>query len=216
MLGETKTGHPAGVSENPPVGCPEKLAVSPENWVQEHGDFLFNYAVMRLRDHAAAQDAVQEAFLAALRSQASYRGKSEERGWLLGILKHKIYDHFRRTARRAELSQVEFQHDEMSGEFQNEGLHRGAWTPELAPRPWPGPEESLDQAAFWEVFHNCSSKLPRQTARAFLLREMDDLDSRQICDLLGISENNLWVLLHRARLALRRCLETNWFAKANK
>ena len=186
----------------------------PERWVDEYGDFLFSYAMMRLRDFAAAQDAVQETFLAGLRQRESFRGASEERGWLLGILKHKIYDHFRRSARETPISSSEL-HDECeSGLFVSSGLRQGAWLPEQSPSAWPAnPGDSLDQESFWQAFYHCAGKLPRRTARAFLLREVDELDSPQICQLLGITEGNLWALLHRARLALRRCLEVNWFAK---
>jgi len=189
---------------------------SPELWVDRHGDYLFDYAMMRLRSHAAAQDVVQDTFLAALRGRQTFRGTAGERGWLLGILKHKVHDYFRKTTRQPCFSQLNLQHDEATDEFCIDGLHQGAWFAPLAPADWPAiPGDSLDNAAFWQVFYDCTAKLPRQTARAFLLRELDELDMPQICSLLEISENNLWVLLHRARLALRRCLEKNWFLKLN-
>ena len=79
----------------------------------------------------------------------------------------------------------------------------------------PDPGASLDRQVFWKTFHDCSSKLPKNVATVFTLREVDSVESKVICALLNISENNLWVMLHRARMALRRCLETNWFAKQN-
>ena len=189
---------------------------SPESWVDEHGDYLFNYAVVRTRVPAAAADVVQETFLAAWQSRGAYRGTAGERGWLLGILKHKIHDYFRDLSRHQPLAHRELSADEMTADFHSEGRQRGKWTRESVPTVWPRAGENLDHVMFWETFHECCGKLPRQTARAFQLRELDELDTPQICQLLGISENNLWVMLSRARLALRRCLEINWFTKLNE
>lgn len=189
-------------------------AAQSERWVDEHGDFLYSFAMMRLRDSTAAEDVVQETFLAALRQQGSERGLPQERGWLLGILKHKIYDHFRRYAREPVLSSADLDEESETGPFHSKGLKHGAWLPEQSPGDWPAhPAESLDQASFWQALHQCTRKLPRNTARAFLLRELDELDTAEICELLGITESHLWVLLHRARLGLRRCLQVNWIAK---
>ena len=214
---EKTAGTPGNVPE-PIEGSGNSVSGwAPEQWVDRHGDFLYDYAMMRLRDPAAAQDAVQETFLAALRGQNAFRGLSEERGWLMGILKHKSHDHFRKTTRQPCFSDLDSHDAGAADGFQVDGLRKGAWADQSAPADWPAePGHSLDQEAFWQVFHLCASKLPRQTARAFLLREMDDLGSEQICALLGISQNHLWVLLHRARLALRRCLEINWFTKQNE
>jgi RNA polymerase sigma-70 factor (ECF subfamily) len=55
------------------------------------------------------------------------------------------------------------------------------------------------------------AKLPQRVADVFMLREMDEMETAQICDTLKVSPNNLWVMLHRARMALRECLEVNWF-----
>ena len=193
---------------------PTNFISSPELWVDRHGDYLFDYALMRLRSFAAAQDAVQETLLAALRGQLRFCGTVEERGWLVGILKNKIHDYFRKRARQPNFSHLNLQHDEDTDEFCVDGLHQGSWHAQRAPANWPArPGDSLDNSAFWKIFYDCTSKLPSQSARAFLLRELDNLDTREICSLLEISESNLWVLLHRARLSLRRCLEKNWFTK---
>lgn len=216
MEGERPSPVPATGTLKALNASGRETAGEPERWVDEHGDYLFGYALLHLHDAAAAQDAVQETFLAALHGQDSFRGTSAQRGWLLGILKHKIHDHFRRLSRETPFTHLDLQHDEETDQFVASGWQQGAWAPELAPADWsPEPGASLDQAAFWKVFRECTARLPRHTARAFLLREMDDLGSQEICTLLGITENNLWVLLHRARLALRRCLEKNWFAKLN-
>lgn len=185
---------------------------SPVRWVEDHGDYLYAYAMLRLRHPSKAQDAVQETFLAALRSRDGYAGQSAERGWLIGILKHKIYDHYRKAARETLFTDLEFYQEAERETFVERGLHHGAWARDLAPTDWASkPGESLDREEFWKAFRQCASKLPRNISRAFLMRELDGAETGTICSVLRISESNLWVMLHRARMALRRCLETNWF-----
>ena len=188
----------------------------PERWVELHGDYLFRYAMTRLRDLTNAEDAVQETFLAALKGGKTFAGRSVEKSWLVGILKNKICDHYRRASRETPFTDLEFYSDEESGRFVAEGLRKGAWIHELGPREWPNPSESLDNEEFWQTYRDCSGKLPKNVAAVFNLREVEDLDSKRICHLLNISERNLWVMLHRARMALRRCLEINWFGKAGE
>lgn len=185
----------------------------PEQWVDLHGDYLFRYALMRLRDPAKAEDAVQETFLAALKGGKAFAGRSAEKSWLVGILKNKIYDHYRKAGRETSFTDMEFYADAEGEGFVSEGLHQGGWRQELAPQEWPNPGAGLDSELFWKAFRDCSNKLPKNVAAVFTLREVDDLESKEICSLLNISESNLWVMLHRARLALRRCLEVNWFGK---
>jgi RNA polymerase sigma-70 factor (ECF subfamily) len=185
----------------------------PERWVELHGDYLFKYAMMRLRDPAQAEDAVQETFLAALKGGKTFAGRSAEKSWLVGILKNKICDTYRRASRETPFTDLEFYSDEESDRFVAEGVLRGSWIHALGPREWPHPGESLDNEKFWQTYRECADKLPKNVAAVFNLREVDGIESKEICAMLNISENNLWVMLHRARMALRRCLETNWFAK---
>jgi len=188
----------------------------PERWVELYGDFLFKCAMMRLRDPAHAEDAVQETFLAALKGGQAFAGRSAEKSWLVGILKNKICDHYRRASRETPFTDLEFYADEERGRFVAEGAFQGAWIHELGPQEWPNPGASLDNEEFWQAYRDCSGKLPKNVAAVFNLREVDGLDGKGICRMLNISENNLWVMLHRARMALRRCLETNWFGKGGE
>lgn len=198
-----------------PSGQPD-----PERWVEDHGDYLFKFAYGRLRDQSRAEDMVQETFLAALRGAQRFEGRSAEKSWLVGILNHKILDYFRKASRESSFTDLDFYQDEESDRFIPEGLFKGGWIHDpnrnLGPMEWPtDPGTSLDSAAFWKSFHACTSKLPRNIATVFTLREMDGVASTEICQTLNISENNLWVMLHRARMALRTCLEKNWFGKGN-
>jgi len=185
----------------------------PERWVELYGDYLFKYALIRLRDAARAEDAVQETFLAALKGGQTFAGRSQEKSWLIGILKNKVYDHFRKAGRETSFTDMAFYADEESDRFVADGAREGSWIHELGPLEWPKLGESLDNEQFWQTYRDCSNKLPKNVAAVFNLRELDGVESKEICALLSISESNLWVMLHRARMALRRCLETNWFAK---
>ena len=150
----------------------------------------------------------------ALKGGDKFAGRSAEKSWLVGILKNKICDHFRKASRETSFTDMEFYSDEESDKFISEGLFKGGWIHELGPLEWSSdPGASLDSQAFWKTFHDCSNKMPKNIAAVFTLREVDGVESKEICKLLNISENNLWVMLHRARMALRRCLETNWFGK---
>jgi RNA polymerase sigma-70 factor (ECF subfamily) len=207
---------PAMQAENPSEPEEKKPAPAlsdPERWVDEHGDYLFKYAFIRLRDSQKAEDAVQETFLAALKGGKSFQGRSAEKSWLVGILKNKVYDHFRKASRETSFTDLEFYGDEESDRFVADGIGKGGWIHEEGPQEWPNAGESLDNELFWKAYRDCAGKLPKNVAAAFHLREVDGLESREVCATLGISENNLWVMLHRARMALRRCLETNWFDK---
>jgi RNA polymerase sigma-70 factor (ECF subfamily) len=191
---------------------PARLS-DPGRWVDEHGDYLFKFALLRLRDSAKAEDAVQETFLAALKGGKNFAGRGAERSWLTGILKNKIYDHFRKASRETPFTDLDFYDDEESDRFVADGTSKGGWIHELGPQEWTRAGESLDNELFWKTYRDCAGKLPEKVAAAFNLREVDGLDSREICALLNLSKSNLWVMLHRARMALRRCLETNWFGK---
>jgi RNA polymerase sigma-70 factor (ECF subfamily) len=197
----------------PPLPALSRLS-DPERWVEEHGDYLFKFALVRLRDATRAEDMVQETFLAALKGGARFAGRSAEKSWLVGILKHKILDYYRKASRETAFTDLDFYSDEESDRFLSEGIFKGGWIHELGPMEWASePGASLDSETFWKTFHDCSSKLPKNVSTVFTMREVDGIETKEICQLLNISENNLWVMLHRARMALRRCLETNWFGK---
>jgi RNA polymerase sigma-70 factor, ECF subfamily len=193
----------------------QPTAPDPALWVEEHGDCLYRYAMFRLRDASLAEDIVQETLLAALQAYHTFAGRGSERTWLVGILKHKIIDHFRRVNRETPVSQLAdeeaFDHDEL---FRSEGEWKGHFVADRAPVDWmANPAELLEKGEFWTVFQNCLSPLPTRIGNAFTLREVDGYTSEEICEILSITVNNLWVMLHRARTHLRRCLELNWFMR---
>ncbi len=198
-----------------------RKTVDPARWVDEHGDYLFRYAMLRVRNATLAEDLVQEALLAALQSATSFAGAASERTWLVGILKHKAVDHFRRSAREAPLDAGAEESVEPRHLFMQTGEWVGHWVaaaePEkahLGPVEWRAdPAELVERAEFWAVFTGCLEPLPPRLASAFTLREIDGLTSEEICEVLGVTANNLWVMLHRARAHLRHCIELNWFKR---
>ena len=186
--------------------------VNPDTWVDEHGDSLYRYALVRVRRPEVAEDLVQETLFVAVRTHAKFRGSSSERNWLYGILKNKIFDYFRKLAQEVSFTDLEFLENEMFHKFIDQG-----WNHELGPAEWKSdPEAALDRKEFWKMFGSCLDKLPARVAAVFVLREMEQMDTAQICEVLRISQNNLWVMLHRARMALRECLELNWFERKPK
>jgi len=125
-----------------------------------------------------------------------------------GCLKNKICDYFRKLGRETCFTDLEFLDDELSHKF----VPQGFWNHEAGPLEWkPEAEVVMHRTEFWETFRDCLAKLPQRVADVFMLREMEEMETSQICEALNISPNNLWVMLHRARMALRECLEINWF-----
>lgn len=170
---------------------------------------LLKYARLQLRNPAWAEDAVSETLLAALEKPQAFAGQSQLKTWLIGILKHKLIDQIRRNSREISSST-----SEEDGIDLDELLFKpdGHWRE--MPQDWGDPEQALRQLEFMKVLEACVDHLPGQQGRLFMMREWLELESDEICKVLAISPTNLWVMLHRARLRLRECLQLNWFSGA--
>ena len=182
--------------------------LDPSRWLREHGDILYRFALGRVRDPTVAEDMVQETFLAGLKGADGFSGRSAERTWLVGILKHKIIDHFRKNKREVLYG------DDWRGTTDTETYldRRGHW--KTGQSEWiTQPEKAFERKEFWNVLNSCVSQLNDNQRAVFVQRELEDRNAEEICDALDISSSNLWVLLHRARLQLRRCLEPNWLQR---
>ena len=175
---------------------------------------LLRFARLQLRDAGAAEDAVQETMLAALTGSQRFESRSSYKTWLIAILRNKIIDIIRGQSR--EVSASSLADDEAGDDLLTESLfdRRSHWQPEARPGRWADPEASFEQRQFWNVFEACLDHLPEKTARVFMMREFLGFETEEICKEARISSSNCWVVLHRARLALRTCLETKWFAAA--
>ena len=185
-------------------------ALEPNAWVDQYGDYLYRYALSRLRNGEAAEEVVQQSFLAGLQHADQFAGKGSERGWLLGILKRKIIDFIRQRNRTTSLA-------EDDGGDPSEAIFdgKGNWQPELR-SAIRGPLDSLEREEFWRILRGCLETLPARQADVFVLREMDELSTEVICKDLEITASNLWVLLHRARLRLATCLKSRWHQESHQ
>jgi len=187
--------------------------LDPSKWLDSHGDYLYRYALVRVRDASVAEDLLQETLLAGVGGHLAHAGRSSERTWLVGIMKHKVIDHFRRAARNAPFQSSAEREDERDC-FEESGPWRGHWREGRAPNSWTTDAgQCFESAEFWETFDRCLSQLPHQMSIAFTLREIDGLTSTEICEILNVTPNNLCVLLHRSRAKLRELLEANWFSR---
>jgi RNA polymerase sigma-70 factor (ECF subfamily) len=197
----------------------ENSAQNPEGniwltWLEEHGDYLLRLALARVHDRDTAEDLVQETLVAAVRNAATHEGRSSVRAWLGGILRHKILDHFREVARTMTATDLQAQMDP-DGEFEDHFFESFGHWKNPRPKRWQlRPDEMAQEQDFLRVLRECLTKLPGLMSQVFILRDMDEVDSQEVCETLGISEANLYTTLHRARFRLRRCIEVNWFNKS--
>jgi RNA polymerase sigma-70 factor (ECF subfamily) len=174
------------------------------NWVAIHGDYLFNLAHGQLRDRSAAEDAVQETLLAAFKSLSKFSGRSSERTWLVGILRHKIYDHLRRACRERALG---LEAQPTSGDEAFDGAL--CWIHQIASESML-PSRRLELSEFREHLEKALGELPPRIAQVFRLYTIEECPSKDVCNLLDISESNLWVTLHRGRRLLKDKLYEWW------
>jgi RNA polymerase sigma-70 factor (ECF subfamily) len=181
--------------------------LTPET-IERERPYLLRYASLQLRNPALAEDAVQETLLAALEGRDRFSGLSSPRTWLTGILKHKIIDHLRRSGREQPLGG---DNDERTETEIIDALFAGDGHWREFPADWGSPAKALENSRFWKAFELCLQRLPARTARVFTMREVMEMSTDDICQELEISTTNCWVMLHRARLTLRECLEMTWF-----
>ncbi len=180
---------------------------TPEHWLDLYGDVLYRFSLSRVHDPAIAEDLVQETLLAAWKAKVNYAGKASERTWLIGILKHKIVDYFRKASRESTQDYDERYVDNENDDFFD---RQGSWRIDLS--DWSKPDKSLEQEQFRAVLQHCIDRLPPRLAQLFILRELDGMESEEICKMLAISTlNNFWVMMSRVRVQLRYCLDANWF-----
>ncbi|RYF93812.1 MAG: sigma-70 family RNA polymerase sigma factor [Chitinophagaceae bacterium] len=184
-------------------------ALNPEQWIDLYADPLFAYARMRVRDHQQAEDLVQESFLSAWKARHSFNG-NDERVWLFAICKNKIIDYYRSAGAGVSIS-LDYYFDDDDH-----------WTAGAAPKPWksmephehhssaPDQVKHMDKLDFYRILDACRNKLNSPQYAVFTLKYLDQLETKEICHKMNITIQNYWVLVHRAKLQLRECLELNW------
>jgi len=182
--------------------------LSPERWLEDYGDHLYRYALAHLDSPSLAEDMVQDTLVAALEARDSFAGRASEKTWLTGILRHKILDLLRREQRESITEDIEALADTAANEIDTLFDERGHWL--MPPQDWGKPEQRFKDQQFLHVLAHCMRGLKPAMASAFVLKEVDGQSNREISAELGVSHGNCGVLLYRARMSLRRCLDVRW------
>jgi RNA polymerase sigma-70 factor, ECF subfamily len=181
----------------------------PEQWLDEHGDALFAFALARINERSAAEDLVQETLLAGFEARDAFHGEASTRTWLISILKNKLIDRIRKLRREAPLDP----HVVDDTEWQEKFDDTGHWV--VAPSGWRDPSTVLENDALGAALMNCIACLPEHLRTLIVLRDVDGLEAQELIDILNISSaNNLWVMLSRGREKLRVCMDKTWFREA--
>ena len=179
--------------------------LDPMKWIDNYSDYLFRYTILRVNSHEVSKDLVQETFFSGLKSAKNFEGKATERTWLISILKRKIIDHYRKTNSKKGQAEVRMN-------FYNDGENEGDWIEERVPQSWDNDvEKKLENTELQQQIDLCTDKLPKKYAMVFRMKTIQEIDTEVICKELDITSSNFWVIIHRARMQLRKCLEDNWF-----
>lgn len=201
--------HNASSSMNPQA---KALYLNDPKFLAELRLMMLKFAKLQLADEALAEDAVQEALIGALKNAGNFERRSALKTWVFGILKHKIADILRKRQRYVEASSL-LKEDQEDDNMEQLFTDHGHWHKHERPVNWGLPHEAVKQDHFWRIFETCLHGLPENQARLFMMREFIQLDADEICQSLDITTSNLHVMLYRARLKLRECLENKWFLK---
>lgn len=179
----------------------------PDFWVDKYSDYLFNFAIVRVNNYDLAKDLVQETFFAGLKSAKNFEGKASEKTWLVSILKRKIIDHYRKINSTKGQAEVKMN-------FYEDGENEGSWIEKRVPQSWDNAtEKDIENDELKQQLDYCISKLPEKYAMVFTMKTIQEFETEEICKELDITSSNLWVMIHRARTQLRKCMEDNWFKK---
>lgn len=182
-----------------------KHTLNPNKWIDLYADYLYNYAVSRVDDQELAKDLVQETFLSGIKGKDNFRGQAAERTWLISILKRKIIDHYRKINSAKGKKEVRMN-------FYEDGEKKGSWLEERVPQNWGNDaDRSIENAELKDALDGCIKNLPEKYRMVFLLKTVQKYETEEICNELDITPSNLWVIIHRARIQLRNCMEEKWF-----
>lgn len=192
------------------------MTINAGRWLELYGDILFRYAFRYVKDKQTAEDLVSETLLAGLKAQNSFAGQSTEQTWLIGILNNKIMDYFRKSKREISFDEAAIISDNIDEDFTQSGHDAGSWKPNRRPAEWMvDADDPLEIKEFWLYLNKCIESLDIRLSMVFVLRELEEMDSKNICNVLSISSTNLRVMLYRARKQLRLCLEKNWIKETS-
>jgi len=208
MMKQTSTGKKNGDAD-------EASVLTDTEYLEALRRQMHKFATLQLSDSHLAEDAVQEALMGALKNAKSFTGRAALKTWVFAILKNKIADVLRQKQRLVYASSL-MHEDEESEDFSDLFNVKGFWQADERPATWGNPQDALHQGQFWKVFEICLENLPGKQGRVFMMKEFVELDANEICTEVNITVSNLNVLLHRARLRLRECLENRWFTQGGQ
>ena len=183
----------------------QKHTLNTNKWIDNYADYLYNYSISRINNSDLAKDLVQDTFFAGLKSAKNFQGKASERTWLVSILKRKIIDYYRKINSKKGQAEVRMS-------FYEDGENEGSWLEERVPQSWDNAsEKKIENEELRNQLELCINKLPEKYAMVFRMKTVQEFETEEICKELGITSSNLWVIIHRARTQLRKCMEDNWF-----
>lgn len=183
----------------------QKHTLDTNKWIDKYADYLYNYTISRVNNSDLAKDLVQDTFFAGLKSAKNFQGKATERTWLVSILKRKIIDHYRKINSKKGQAEVRMN-------FYADGDNEGSWLEERVPQSWDNAsEKNIENEELKHQLEACIDNLPEKYAMVFRMKTVQEFETEEICKELEITSSNLWVIIHRARTQLRKCMEDNWF-----
>jgi RNA polymerase sigma-70 factor (TIGR02943 family) len=197
------------LQKDPQSDIVDNNAIDPHHWVSRYADYLYSYAVFRIKDQNRARDLVQDTFLAALERREKYEGRSSERTWLTAILKNKIIDVYRSKSSGFGRDAVQASIYAPEEDFFNQD--DGHWNDQH----WPAElvieaPDALHNKEFARILEACMNKLPALWLSVFSMKHIDEETTDRICNELKLSSSNFWVIIHRTKVNLRSCLQKHW------
>lgn len=185
--------------------------LDPAKWVTLYADYLYNYCYFRVNNAELAQDLVQDTFLSALKAKDTYRGQASEKTWLVSILKNKIIDHYKKASTKNESPlQLSSAEEAPSYDYFFNKQKNGHWQENAQPKDWAEKDNNYDTKEFFKVMEACLGELPQKWKGVFTMSILEEADSKLVCKEFNLSSSNFWVIVHRAKLQIRACLEKNW------
>lgn len=177
-----------------------------KEWVHRYTHELYAWALSKTSNWTLSEDLVQDTFLAAAENLDRFKGDSQPKTWLFGILKNKIADHYRKQNSRPQTHHVPS--DNLSEFFDDQGR----WKKNAQPYPWTNESENLlDNSSFKRILETCMGKLPEQMRICLYLTYFQGKKGPEVCQEIGLAATNYWKIMSRARLHLRDCLDKLWF-----
>lgn len=178
-------------------------------WVDDYSDALLNWATYKLGSNSLAEDIVQDCFMAAYESYNSFEGRSKAKTWLFSILNRKIADYYR--SHQSDFKNYADPHiakaeETVQGFFSSDGH----WENMEVDPIWEDEKALLDHDDFREKFEGCLSDLPTLWQEVIKAKYLQNLKADEICQELELSTTNYWQITHRAKLLLKKCIETFW------